>query len=156
MIFRLFSLTLIGSALWLSGCQAPVTRSSATSPTAAKIVQQARAQIGSPYRYGGESPGSGFDCSGLVYYSLQKTGHRIPRTTGEQYRSTMPVARKNLRPGDLVFFRLRRSRMVSHVGIYLGAGRFVHAPSSHKRVSIASLNAPFWSKHFVRGGRFRL
>lgn len=155
MFFKLFISSIITTALLLSGCQSSVKRVS-QNPHAHKVVQQARSQIGTPYRYGGNTPESGFDCSGLVFYSHKKTGQRIPRTTGEQYRASRPVARKNLRPGDLVFFRFRRSRQVSHVGIYLGANRFVHAPSSNKKVSIAKLNTPYWSRHFVRGGRFRL
>ena len=155
MKFKLFNLAFIALAIVLSGCQSNTKRLSA-NPNAGKVIQQARAQIGTPYRYGGKTPKSGFDCSGLVFYSHKKSGQWIPRTTGEQYRASQPVARKNLRPGDLVFFRMRRSRQVSHVGIYLGANRFVHAPSKNKHVSIAKLTTPFWSKHFVRGGRFRL
>ena len=156
MIFRFVKLFLIIIALALYGCQSSPVRPVITTASAGKIVQGARAQIGRPYHYGGDNPRSGFDCSGLVFYSVARAGHHIPRTTGGQYRASIPVARKNLRPGDLVFFRFRRSRAVSHVGIYLGAGRFVHAPASHQRVSIANLNSPFWTKHFVRGGRFRL
>lgn len=156
MFFKFFQYLLFASLLALYGCQAPPVRPQTDTVAARKIVQGARAQIGIPYRYGGESPRSGFDCSGLVYYSALRIGHHVPRTTGGQYKASIPVARKNLRPGDLVFFRFRRSRMVSHVGIYIGHGRFVHAPSSHQRVSIANLKNPYWARHFVRGGRLRL
>ena len=155
-ITKYYYLAVILGAIALSGCQSSVPRPAGPPPAAGKVVQQARAQLGTPYRYGGESPNSGFDCSGLVYYSHRKLGYQVPRTTGEQYRHSHPISRHQLRPGDLVFFRFRRSRRVSHVGIYLGANRFVHAPAKNKRVSIARLDTPFWSRHFVRGGRFRL
>ncbi|MFO7604284.1 MAG: C40 family peptidase [Gammaproteobacteria bacterium] len=155
MNYKSLTLPLLAGALLLAGCQSPAPRVAA-GPAAQKVVQHARAQIGSAYRYGGQTPRTGFDCSGLVFYSHRMIGQRVPRTTGQQYQATAPVARKHLQPGDLVFFRFRRSRAVSHVGIYLGKDRFVHAPSSSKQVSIADLNAPYWSKHFVRGGRFHL
>lgn len=155
MYFKLLNILLIIVSLSLGGCQSSVKRGP-TNPNAQKIVHHAKAQIGTPYRYGGLNPKTGFDCSGLVFYSHKRTGQHVPRTTGEQYRATQPISRKHLRPGDLVFFRFRRNRQVSHVGIYLGANRFVHAPSSNKRVSVAKLNSKYWSKHFVRGGRFRL
>lgn len=154
MIFKSINISLLIALLLLSGCQSSVIRPTTTSTNVYKFLHYARAQIGRPYRYGGQSPKKGFDCSGLVFYSHEKTGHHVPRTTAGQYRASIPIARKNLRPGDLVFFHLRRGRAVSHVGIYLGGGRFVHAPASRQRVSIANLNSTFWSKHFVRGGRF--
>lgn len=155
MLFKFTLISITSAALLLSGCQSS-PKYGADRPDAKKIIQHARAQIGSPYRYGGESPKAGFDCSGLVYYSHKKVGLNVPRTTGGQYRSTAPIARKHLQPGDLVFFSLRHNRKISHVGIYLGANRFVHAPSKNKHVSIADMSSPFWNKRFVRGGRFRL
>lgn len=108
--------------------------------------------IGVRYRYGGRHPETGFDCSGLVYYSHLRAGKRVPRTSQAQYRASTPVSRQGLREGDLVFFRIKRSR-ISHVGIYLGDGRFVHAPSTGKKVTVTSLDDPYWRKRFVRGGR---
>lgn len=118
-----------------------------------KLVQIASSMLGKPYKYGGISPGTGFDCSGLVYYSHKQLGKSLPRTSSLQYRASHPVSRKNLKRGDLLFFRIYR-RKISHVGIYLGDNRFIHAPSSGKQVSIAELDSPYWSKRFVRGGRF--
>ena len=117
-----------------------------------KIVQVAMSMIGTPYKYGGISPGSGFDCSGLVYFSHRQNGITLPRTSYAQYKASNPVSRKALRRGDLLFFRIS-GRKVSHVGIYLGKNRFVHSPSRGKKVSIAELNSPYWSKRFIRGGR---
>ncbi|NIR96568.1 MAG: C40 family peptidase, partial [Gammaproteobacteria bacterium] len=111
---------------------------SGSAPPPVIAVSVARDMVGVPYRYGGESPREGFDCSGLVHYSYLRAGLRVPRTTRDQFRRGRPVPRGRLAPGDLLFFRLD-GRKVSHVGIYMGNGRFVHAPSSGKTVSIASL-----------------
>lgn len=106
--------------------------------------------IGAPYRYGGADP-SGFDCSGLVSYAYAQAGIRTPRTAAAQYRASRPLGLDEARPGDLVFFRY--SGRVSHVGIYLGDARFVHAPSTGKRVTIGNLDSRHYRQRFVRAGR---
>lgn len=104
--------------------------------------------IGVDYRYGGNSPESGLDCSGLVRYVFQEvTGVTLPRTSREMSGLGAKVAVGDLKPGDLVFFNTRRFQF-SHVGIYLGDNRFVHAPSRGSDVQIASLDQPYWQKHF--------
>jgi murein DD-endopeptidase len=117
-----------------------------------EVVALARELLGTPYRYGGHSPRQGFDCSGLVYYVHQEAGLRLPRTSYGQFKATRPVGLHHLRPGDLVFFRLKRYK-ISHVGIYIGHDQFIHAPSSGKDVTIDELSEPYWHRHFVRGGR---
>lgn len=107
-------------------------------------------QVGVPYRFGGNNPG-GFDCSGLVQYSYSRAGKRLPRTTGQLYSETRTVARHELRAGDLLFFTIEGK--MSHVGLYLGEQRFVHAPSSGRTVTIASLSSPFYESAFARAGR---
>lgn len=109
-------------------------------------------QVGVPYRYGGSGPG-GFDCSGLVHYSYARAGMRVPRTTGQLWSGTQPVARKDLQTGDVLFFNV--DGKMSHVGLYLGERQFVHAPSSGKVVSVASLDSPYYGNAFVRAGRPR-
>jgi cell wall-associated NlpC family hydrolase len=93
----------------------------------------------------------GFDCSGLVQYAWSKAGKRIPRTTREQWRRLTPVANRDLRVGDLLFFRIDGS--ISHVGLYLGDRRFVHSPSSGREVEVEDLDAGFYRNAFVRGAR---
>ncbi len=105
-----------------------------------------------PYRYGGSNP-DGFDCSGLVQYSYALAGMRLPRTTGQLWSATQSIGRDQLRSGDLLFFSI--DGKMSHVGLYLGDQRFVHAPSSGRTVSIASLETPFYEKAFIRAGRPR-
>ncbi len=107
-------------------------------------------QIGVPYRYGGSTI-RGFDCSGLVQFAYANAGKRIPRTTAEQWRQLAPVDSNKLRIGDLLFFRI--SGKVSHVGMYLGNRRFVHAPSTGREVSTASLDSDFYRRAFVRAAR---
>lgn len=114
------------------------------------VAQTGSRLVGSPYRYGGSEP-DGFDCSGLVYFSYQRAGVRVPRTSAELLEAAAPIGLANAQPGDLLFFRDRRK--VSHVAIYLGDDKFVHAPSTGKRVTVGSLNDPYYSAHFVRAGR---
>jgi murein DD-endopeptidase len=133
------------------GTGAPARTDAHTQPHPGLAI--ARDMIGKPYRYGGASP-RGFDCSGLVYYSYRRAGIEVPRTTTEQYRQSEHLNLANLQPGDLLFFRISR-RKPSHVGIYAGGGRFVHAPSRGKRVAYASLSDPYWETRLIGAGRFQ-
>jgi cell wall-associated NlpC family hydrolase len=116
------------------------------------VVSLALAQIDRPYRYGGHDP-QGFDCSGLVYYAYQRNGIAIPRTTREQHRSARPVQLQEISPGDLLFFR-ERKKGTSHVGLYVGEGRFVHASTSERAVTLSQLDNPYWKKRLVSIGRY--
>jgi murein DD-endopeptidase len=122
------------------------------SSRAEVVVRTARQQIGVPYRYGGTTP-RGFDCSGLVHYAYQRAGIKVPRTTAGLLRRAHRVRLSQLRPGDVLFFRVAPPK-ISHVGLYVGKGRFVHAPSSGEQVSYASLNNQYWRHHIVTAGRF--
>ena len=93
----------------------------------------------------------GFDCSGLVFYSHARAGLHAPRTVAEQKSSAIPLRAAELRPGDLVFFETDYKG--GHVGIFVGDGRFIHAPSSGGRVRLDRLDAPYWRHHFSGGGR---
>jgi len=137
---------------WDSGSQpAPVaTRAERADGPHQTIASTATSMIGVPYRYGGTSP-SGFDCSGLVQYSYRAAGIKVPRTSGEQYKTARAISLTEAVPGDLLFFRY--DRKISHVGIYLGDERFVHAPSTGKQVSVASLRDPHYQQHFAQAGR---
>jgi cell wall-associated NlpC family hydrolase len=137
----------------LTGCaSAPPAPITAPGGSGDRAAAHAAKMVGKPYRYGGESPSSGFDCSGLVHYSFRQAGVSVPRSTAAQLRASQPV-RGNLRRGDLVFFD-QEGKKRSHVGIYLGNGRFVHAPSSGKRVRTDSLDSRYWKKHFDEARRF--
>jgi cell wall-associated NlpC family hydrolase len=113
----------------------------------------ARSQVGAQYRYGGETP-SGFDCSGLVAYSFARAGRPgLPRSVGGLADLARPVPVESLEAGDLLFFSLGRRRLKSHVGIYLGDRRFVHAPSSGKSVEIVSFDHVYWGPRIGTAGR---
>ena len=107
--------------------------------------------IGRPYRFGGSEPAGGFDCSGLVHYAYRVLGLDLPRTAETQQGATMPVTTASLAVGDLLFFRLGRG--VDHVGIYYGDGRFVHAPSQGKAVTLSRLDEAYWREHLAGAGR---
>jgi cell wall-associated NlpC family hydrolase len=117
------------------------------------VVNVARDLVGAPYRYGGASP-AGFDCSGFVFYCFRKVGVFVPRSSQEQYLGSRRVSVEQLRPGDVLFFRIERKRNVSHVGISAGSKEFIHAPSSGRRVSYANLDDSYWRKRLVGARRF--
>ena len=104
--------------------------------------------VGVGYRYGGDTPERGLDCSGLVRYVFQEvTGVALPRTARELSRLGATVRTSELEPGDLVFFNTR-SFAFSHVGIYLGDDRFIHAPSRGREVGVATLSSSYWQKRY--------
>ena len=105
------------------------------------------------YRRGGRDPAHGFDCSGFVRYVFQHSvGASLPANSAAQYLSGSKVDRADMKVGDLVFFRTRGKR-ISHVGIYLGDGRFIHSPSTGKHVSVSNLTEAYWAKRFAGAKR---
>ena len=152
--YRFTALLMVGLlSLYLGGCGSQPYRPSAQTLDRQQVIEAARDMLGVPYRYGGTSPQHGFDCSGLVQYVYSQAGVQVPRTTGEQYRASLPIKRNALQPGDVNFFRSPGRRFVSHVGIYLGQGEFIHAPSSGRSVSIDSLQDDYWRRRYTSGGR---
>jgi cell wall-associated NlpC family hydrolase len=117
-----------------------------------RLVAVAEQQLGVPYRCGG-SDDRGFDCSGLVYYAHARVGIRVPRTAASQQRAAQHVPLHRLRAGDLLFFRIDGGKG-DHVGIYQGDGRFIHAPSSGKRVSRGRLDNPYWRERLTAVGSY--
>ncbi|MGN8274671.1 C40 family peptidase [Pseudomonas sp. SMV71] len=113
------------------------------------VLSRAVNVLGTPYRWGGSSPSKGFDCSGLVKYAFNDATFDLPRTSNAMAAGHgEKVERKDLKPGDLIFFKLK-SRRVNHVAIYLGNDRFIHAPRRGKSVTIDTLNKPYWDSHYV-------
>lgn len=135
----------------VNGCARSPVASPPATPASRSAVDLATSMVGKPYRYGGATP-QGFDCSGLVYYSFQRVGVNVPRSTKYQRKHSRAVTSTPAR-GDLVFFN-QEGRYSSHVGIVVGGNRFVHAPSSGKRVRVDSLTDPYWRKHLVDVRRF--
>jgi cell wall-associated NlpC family hydrolase len=106
--------------------------------------------IGAPYVYGGRSP-KGFDCSGLVWYVYRQYGLKLPNSSKKQAAVGRKVARSELIPGDLVFFKSKAQ--VDHVGIYIGQGQMIHAPGRGRRVTTVSLAEKYYQTHFVTARR---
>ena len=115
------------------------------------VARHAVEMIGTPYLFGGSSPDTGFDCSGLVHYSYQQSGVSVPRTSLEQFRAARKISLGEAVEGDLLFFQDQEK--LSHVGIYIGDGQFVHAPQSGRTVSVADLDSPYYQMHLVGVGR---
>lgn len=115
------------------------------------VVRLALSMVGVPYRYGGADPTTGFDCSGLVYYSYTSNGHIVPRTSRAQFDAALKIPLAQAAEGDLLFFQDQEK--LSHVGIYLGDGQFVHAPSSGGAVRVAEIESPYYQRHLVAVGK---
>ena len=154
------------TVLLLSACstKGPVDQQAATSyqqpstafnPAADEVLFRAIGLVGTPYVWGGNTPSSGFDCSGLIGFVYQDVaGIRLPRTTAQMMQMQgQQIPRSQLQSGDIVFFATAGRGRVSHAGIYVGEGRFVHAPSSGGTVRLDSVNATYWNKAYLQAKR---
>jgi cell wall-associated NlpC family hydrolase len=142
----------VWSALLLGACASTPTREPAVpAPTAAQAASYASDMVGRPYRRAGRTP-RGFDCSGLVHYSFARAGVQVAHDTQALLEQSAAIGENRLRRGDLLFFD-EDGKKRSHVGIYLGDRRFVHAPSSGGRVRVEDLDSDYWRKHFVEARR---
>ena len=120
------------------------------------LVLNAMGFMGIPYKFGGSTPEAGFDCSGFVQYVVrQAAGLVLPRSSFDQIRLGTSVTRDELQPGDLVFFNTMRAT-ASHVGIYIGENRFIHAPSTGKTVEIVDFNNKYWQARYDGARRLPL
>jgi murein DD-endopeptidase len=149
------SLLLIGILLpALAACASTpqsTPKSTLKPDVSAQAATHAAKMVGKPYRYGGSSP-AGFDCSGLVQYSYRQAGIALPRSTDEQRSASRSVKIADLRRGDLLFFN-QEGKKYGHLGMYIGDGKFVHAPSSGKAVRSDRLDSPYWKKHLSEARR---
>ncbi|MEO8748432.1 MAG: C40 family peptidase [Rhodanobacter sp.] len=118
------------------------------------LVQLAMSLRDIPYVSGGDTPSTGFDCSGFVRYVFAHAiGMQLPANAASQFVQGLKVSRGRLKTGDLVFFHTSGRRRISHVGIYLSNGRFIHAPTTGKSVEVSSLNESYWARHFAGARR---
>lgn len=123
------------------------------SPARQRMIDIAGSTLGVPYRWGGDSPKRGFDCSGLMTYVHKNAlGKKIPRTTAQQRDQSRTISYAQLQPGDMLFFKT--GRKTNHVGVYIGNRKFIHAPSGGKRVTVAKMDSSYWHKRFVKFGTF--
>lgn len=161
------SLTVVGTLLLLiltTGCASKTptspppgatyaTKGTPSSGKAGSIIRTARLMIGAPYKWGGKSPNTGFDCSGLVWFAFQQNGINLPRISWQQFGTGRHVKQNDLRPGDLIFHKVDKSGKSLHVGIVTDRGTFVHAPSSGKTVMESSLGNTYWQEHYIGARR---
>ncbi len=126
-----------------------------SSPVADDVLFRAIGLVGTPYRWGGNTPDAGFDCSGLIGYVYRDAaGISLPRSTREMIVMRAPnVDINSLQSGDLVFFATSGGSQVSHAGIYVGEGRFVHAPSTGGTVRLDYLSNSYWAKAYLQAKR---
>ena len=160
--------TLLGSGIFiyiflsLSGCASFGSKNNATKVAQFKqdtsvgtedISIAAVGLVGVPYRYGGNNPKGGFDCSGLIAYVYSKSANiKLPRTIQEMSTKGQSVENQAPAPGDLVFFNTTGEKY-SHAGIYVGQGRFVHAPSAGGTVRLEYVTTPYWAARFTEARR---
>nr|MBU2747823.1 C40 family peptidase [Acidithiobacillus montserratensis] len=161
---RLTGMVLLLGTLALSGCASMAPSPSLSTPTPYQppaqsadysrraeattldaVLVHAISEIGKAYRWGGESPQTGFDCSGLIQYVLEQAGVDIPRTSFAQAAALPAVPLSRIRPGDLVFFNTM-GQPFSHVGIYIGGQQFVSALNRRQGVAVQSLQIPYWAE----------
>ncbi|MDM1696253.1 C40 family peptidase [Thiopseudomonas alkaliphila] len=159
----------LGISLLLAGCssqpkaptdslsqQLPETTYKQQAGHSQNVLFHALGLIGTPYLWGGNTPETGFDCSGLIAYVYdQSAGVQLPRTTSQMhsYSSAPKVARNQWRSGDILYFATAGNGKVSHAGIYVGEGRFVHAPSSGGTVRLDRMDNSYWSKAYIGANR---
>ena len=129
----------------------PTPQHDATASVGSEVAIRAISLLGAPYVYGGKGPTT-FDCSGLVQFIYGEIGIDVPRTAAEQYRAAAPVRLDDIEPGDLLFFRTSGKR-ISHVAIYAGAGRFIHAPKTGRSIELRALDDDYYRPRLAGAGR---
>lgn len=151
------ALSLLASSAAWSGdtpldASKPISKLQDLSSRASELALQAMGMLGIRYKYGGNTPETGLDCSGLVQHIFKEAwGKELPRTSAAISKVGQHIDKDDLQPGDLVFYNTLR-RGFSHVGIYLGDQKFIHSPSSGGEVRIESMDVGYWKKRF-NGGR---
>lgn len=135
-----------------SSRQSSSSRSSGSQDEAGDLIMNAMSLIGLSYRFGGNSPTQGLDCSGFMQYIFKRSmGITLPRTSAEMATVGQQVDRANLKPGDMVFFS--GGGRVSHVGMYIGNDRFIHAPRTGRDIEITSMNGNYWKNRYITARR---
>ena len=149
-ICRLATVLLLVACAGLTACGGHSSPALSSSPHAMGVVETARSVIGTPYSWGGSSPQTGFDCSGLTYWAYNQNGVLLPRTSSDQIRVGQKIS-NDIQPGDLVFFQVGQG---NHVGIYAGQGIFIHSPKSGATVREENMYKDYWMSRFLGARRF--
>jgi hypothetical protein len=116
------------------------------------VSKVALSAVGVPYRIGGSTPEKGFDCSGLVFWAYARNGVKVPRTAAEQSGLGSSVRRAEMKPGDILVFKIKSGL---HTAVYVGQNRFVHSPSSGKKVRVDNISGDYWKTRFIAARRVR-
>jgi cell wall-associated NlpC family hydrolase len=149
------SLCVVGLTFVMQGCSTTAEKGGGTtrlSGPRADVVIAALSEVGTRYVYGADAPGAALDCSALTQHAYRAAGMSIPRVSMAQRRAATPVDPANVKPGDLVFFKIRRGQY--HVGLMVDRNRFVHASTSQRRVRLSRLNKPYWQDHLIGAGTY--
>jgi cell wall-associated NlpC family hydrolase len=152
-LLPILALFLSFGCAWKSGSVKGSPGDSSASPQSRAILDTARTTIGVPYRYGGATPKTGFDCSGLTNWVFARHGIRLPRVSWEQLKAGQAIQWGRLSPADLVFFRTSQQGKSLHVGIYSGKGMFIHSPKTSGHVREEAMRSPYWRNRFIEGRR---
>ena len=160
-IFSLYLVTPSSSANIQQRATAPIAIATPLQlleqrPAIDNVIDRAHELLGTSYKWGGSTVEQGFDCSSLLVYLFKTEANiHIPRTTAAMHRSTAATVKRNeLKPGDAVFFKGNGRGQVSHVGLYIGEGKFIHSPRAGKNVRIDSLSNNYWNKNYTGAKRF--
>lgn len=146
------SSTTVSEAIPPADAVPPAVASVTSTPWVTPLLTTALGLRGTPYRFGGNDPMTGFDCSGFVRYVFAQFGYQLPREVQAQFKSGRPITREEIQPGDLVFFETV-SKGASHVGIALGNDEFVHAPSSRGVVRTERYTIEYWARRWIGARR---
>ena len=134
------------------GSRLATRQGAVTDKKAAAVIRTARSLLGVRYKWGGDSPKTGFDCSGLAWYAFTRNGVSLPRLSWQQFGAGSPVG-GDLRPGDLIFHQVDKKKSGLHVGIVTDRGTFIHAPSTGKKVMESPIANPYWREHYLGARR---
>lgn len=146
-----YKISFNGSTAWISSSYVAIPSTASRIQT---VINTANNVLGVKYTYGGTTPDTGFDCSGLVLYAFSKAGVTLPHSSSMQATLGAPVSRANLQPGDVIFFSTDGSGNINHNGIYIGNGNFINAQSGAGDVRVASLSVSYWSTKYITARRY--
>ena len=156
---KMFICLLFAGLIFVTGCSSKQInfgsspRYNTNTNITDKVIRTASQQIGRPYKLGGTTPRTGFDCSGLIYWSYKQHGIEVPRVTVSQAKAGKRAPKNALRPGDILVFKSGSAPNGLHTGVYMGNNKFIHSPNSRSKVKVEQLKGSYWGKQFMQARR---